>query len=382
VIISFFCFKSSEDKTRKAAGRNSERARAASMDASALGRAKERKAWDIEGGGGGGAVEQESKEEEEVDDSSEQMWGEEGETHQFDGQELVTGLYMGSERCAIDHEGRRARGITHVLVAMAAFEMSFQADSEMVLSGNWKMLDRENRPLADMLNVLDDAVKFINNSLGNTGCVCIVSYEGRSRSAVVCLAYLMKTLGMTLRSAYDLMKSHQPEININRGFWRQLLVYEENIRGCVSIYEHELPGSVLFEKDDLERIFAKFRAKQNFRRQHSMELFHMMQRRQIENEVDSDDEYNDDREQDGASDEEGDPVVAPLAHLSTKDLLAVPQEIMSPTSATGISKIALESPRMVKRKSTDLLDPLGMVARDPKSPRNSIDETRHITALM
>ncbi|XP_054159982.1 dual specificity protein phosphatase 21-like [Oppia nitens] len=49
---------------------------------------------------------------------------------------------------------------------------------------------------------------------------------GRSRSATITMAHLMKSQRMSLDLAYDLVKSKRPFIGVNPGFIRQLLKYE------------------------------------------------------------------------------------------------------------------------------------------------------------
>lgn len=49
---------------------------------------------------------------------------------------------------------------------------------------------------------------------------------GQSRSAAVCVAYLMATAQMTLMQAYDAVQRARPCIHINPGFLRQLELFE------------------------------------------------------------------------------------------------------------------------------------------------------------
>lgn len=54
------------------------------------------------------------------------------------------------------------------------------------------------------------------------------------RSATLCIAYLVKHEGMTLREAYRFVKQARPIIRPNHGFWLQLIAYEEKLRGMYS----------------------------------------------------------------------------------------------------------------------------------------------------
>lgn len=54
---------------------------------------------------------------------------------------------------------------------------------------------------------------------------------GVSRSASICIAYLMKRDHMTLREAYYHLKSKRKVIYPNIGFWKQLIEYEKTLYG-------------------------------------------------------------------------------------------------------------------------------------------------------
>lgn len=54
---------------------------------------------------------------------------------------------------------------------------------------------------------------------------------GVSRSASLCMIYLVKYERMTLRQAYHYVKSARPIIRPNIGFWKQMIDYERKLRG-------------------------------------------------------------------------------------------------------------------------------------------------------
>ena len=57
---------------------------------------------------------------------------------------------------------------------------------------------------------------------------------GVSRSASLCIIYLVKHENMSLRQAYYCVKAVRPIIKPNIGFWRQMVDYERKYRGCFS----------------------------------------------------------------------------------------------------------------------------------------------------
>ncbi|CAH8631233.1 unnamed protein product, partial [Heterobilharzia americana] len=58
---------------------------------------------------------------------------------------------------------------------------------------------------------------------------------GVSRSSTLILAYLIRHANMSLADAYQHVRSIRPCIQPNPGFWRQLLEYEEKLRGSRSV---------------------------------------------------------------------------------------------------------------------------------------------------
>lgn len=54
---------------------------------------------------------------------------------------------------------------------------------------------------------------------------------GVSRSASICIAYLVKYHHMALDQAYKHVKRRRPVIHPNVGFWKQLIEYEHRLLG-------------------------------------------------------------------------------------------------------------------------------------------------------
>ncbi|VDN04169.1 unnamed protein product [Thelazia callipaeda] len=93
----------------------------------------------------------------------------------------------------------------------------------------------EDSPYA-MINqyfdIVADKIKEIKDRGGRTLVHCVA---GVSRSATLCVIYLVKHEGMTLRQAYHYVKSARPVIRPNLGFWRQMIDYERKLKGVNSV---------------------------------------------------------------------------------------------------------------------------------------------------
>ena len=92
----------------------------------------------------------------------------------------------------------------------------------------------------------------------NGGRVLVHCHAGVSRSATVCMAYVMKSLNYDLRSAYDFVKRKRSCVSPNLHFMGQLLEFERRLGAsttsqsevvgctlsCVQEEEHERPCSL------------------------------------------------------------------------------------------------------------------------------------------
>lgn len=87
-------------------------------------------------------------------------------------------------------------------------------------------------PLCEHFDAVADKVQRTAELGGRTLLHC---KAGVSRSAALCLAYLMKHRGASLLEAHGLVKSCRPMVRPNNGFWEQLVRYEMELRGCNSV---------------------------------------------------------------------------------------------------------------------------------------------------
>ncbi|VDK89232.1 unnamed protein product [Litomosoides sigmodontis] len=81
-------------------------------------------------------------------------------------------------------------------------------------------------------DIVADKIKAVKDRGGRTLVHCVA---GVSRSATLCMIYLVKHERMTLRQAYHFVKSARPVVKPNVGFWRQMIEYECKLRGSSSV---------------------------------------------------------------------------------------------------------------------------------------------------
>ncbi|XP_036091728.1 dual specificity phosphatase 28 isoform X2 [Rousettus aegyptiacus] len=84
-------------------------------------------------------------------------------------------------------------------------------------------------PAEDLLAHLEPTCAAMEDAVRAGGACLVYCKNGRSRSAAVCTAYLMRHRGLSLAQAFQTVKSARPVAEPNPGFWSQLQKYEEDL---------------------------------------------------------------------------------------------------------------------------------------------------------
>lgn len=105
----------------------------------------------------------------------------------------------------------------------------------------------DDTPQAQLEKHFDKVADEINSKESAGGKVLVHCLAGMSRSATLCIAYLMKYKEMTLIDAHDLVKRKRPIIRPNTGFWKQLIEYEKRLFGCNTV--KMVPSAIGFIPD-------------------------------------------------------------------------------------------------------------------------------------
>ncbi|XP_004640236.1 dual specificity protein phosphatase 18-like isoform X1 [Octodon degus] len=103
--------------------------------------------------------------------------------------------------------------------------------------------------LYDFFDPIADRIHSVEMKEGRTLLHCAA---GVSRSAALCLAYLMKYHAMSLLDAHTWTKSCRPIIRPNNGFWEQLIHYEFQLFGKNTVHMVPSPMGVIpdiYEKE-------------------------------------------------------------------------------------------------------------------------------------
>nr|XP_056715688.1 dual specificity protein phosphatase 18 [Euleptes europaea] len=104
------------------------------------------------------------------------------------------------------------------------------------------VLDAPTARLYDFFNPVANKIHEVELNQGRTLVHCAA---GISRSAALCMAYLMKYHSMSLANAYTWVKACRPIIRPNVGFWQQLIQYEHKLFGKTSVTMIQSPLGVI-----------------------------------------------------------------------------------------------------------------------------------------
>ena len=142
-----------------------------------------------------------------------------------DGQpsEIYSHLYLGSIGAAMNKNNLNRLGITHVLCVADNIKPQFPA------LFTYKSIEILDTASSDVLAILPQCFEFIDQVADQGGKVLLHCFAGKSRSASVCIAYVMKSQRLSLLDAFRYVRERRNAALPNTGFMRQLKVFESEL---------------------------------------------------------------------------------------------------------------------------------------------------------
>ena len=134
--------------------------------------------------------------------------------------EILPGVYIGSVGAAMSFGILKSLGITHILCIADRLQPMFTHEF------TYKVVEVVDSPDVCIIEKFSDCFRFIAASI-RTGKILVHWYElfsfaGKSRSASVCIGFIMMVTNCTYDEAYTYMKKRRPAIDPNPGFVQQL----------------------------------------------------------------------------------------------------------------------------------------------------------------
>ncbi|GIY18216.1 dual specificity protein phosphatase 4 [Caerostris extrusa] len=157
--------------------------------------------------------------------------------------EILEHLYLGSARDAARKEQLQQLGVTALLNVTQLCPNLFQ---EAFL---YKCIPVRDTGAEDIAAYFQEAINFIDQVKEQNGKVLVHCQAGISRSATICIAYLMSTKRLRMEEAYKYVKSRRKIVSPNFSFMGQLLSFENQIFSSTSRYHLPSPGSPLLAVD-------------------------------------------------------------------------------------------------------------------------------------
>ncbi|KAF4016076.1 hypothetical protein G4228_007572 [Cervus hanglu yarkandensis] len=137
--------------------------------------------------------------------------------------EILPYLYLGSCSHSSDLQGLRACGITAVLNVSASCPNHFEGLLR------YKSIPVEDNQMVEISAWFPEAIGFIDSVKNSGGRVLVHCQAGISRSATICLAYLIQSRRVRLDEAFDFVKQRRGVISPNFSFMGQLLQFETQV---------------------------------------------------------------------------------------------------------------------------------------------------------
>ncbi|XP_069869444.1 dual specificity protein phosphatase 2 [Dipodomys merriami] len=137
--------------------------------------------------------------------------------------EILPYLFLGSCSHSSDLQGLQARGITAVLNVSASCPNHFEG------LFRYKSIPVEDNQMVEISAWFQEAIGFIDSVKNSGGRVLVHCQAGISRSATICLAYLIQSHRVRLDEAFDFVKQRRGVISPNFSFMGQLLQFETQV---------------------------------------------------------------------------------------------------------------------------------------------------------
>ncbi|XP_030599622.1 dual specificity protein phosphatase 14 [Archocentrus centrarchus] len=155
--------------------------------------------------------------------------------------QVSAGLFLTDLDSALNVSVLTSRNVTLIVNASGLEHVSYpQLDRLQVFH-----VPIQDQPHAPLREYFDPVAERINQN--QTGATLVHCTAGRSRSPALIMAYLMRSEGLSLRRAHELVLDRRPFIRPNAGFWRQLMDYERSLFSTTTVRMARTSGGVLPE---------------------------------------------------------------------------------------------------------------------------------------
>ncbi|XP_068089807.1 dual specificity protein phosphatase 4 [Hyperolius riggenbachi] len=156
--------------------------------------------------------------------------------------DILPFLFLGSAYHAARRDMLDTLGITALLNVSSDCPNHFEGHFQ------YKCIPVEDNHKADISSWFMEAIEYIDSVKDNHGRVLVHCQAGISRSATICLAYLMMKKRVKLEEAFEFVKQRRSIISPNFSFMGQLLQFESQVLTTSCATEAASPSATLLER--------------------------------------------------------------------------------------------------------------------------------------
>nr|XP_056704582.1 dual specificity protein phosphatase 4 [Euleptes europaea] len=156
--------------------------------------------------------------------------------------EILPFLYLGSAHHAARRDMLDALGITALLNVSSDCPNHFEGHFQ------YKCIPVEDNHKTDISSWFMEAIEYIDSVKACHGRVLVHCHAGISRSATICLAYLIMKKRVKLEEAFEFVKQRRSIISPNFSFMGQLLQFESQVLATSCAAEAASPSGTLRER--------------------------------------------------------------------------------------------------------------------------------------
>ncbi|NWW94983.1 DUS28 phosphatase, partial [Rhynochetos jubatus] len=137
---------------------------------------------------------------------------------------VTASLLISNARAACDEELLRREGVTFCV------NVTRQQPFPGLRQVRGMRVPVFDDPAEDLYRYFEECSDAIEEAVKSGGKCLVYCKNGRSRSAAICTAYLMRHRQLPLQDAFETVKAARPVADPNAGFWCQLQRYEEDLQ--------------------------------------------------------------------------------------------------------------------------------------------------------
>ncbi|XP_048170675.1 dual specificity phosphatase 28 [Corvus hawaiiensis] len=138
--------------------------------------------------------------------------------------QVTASLLLGTARAACDEELLAREGVTFCV------NVTRQQPFPRLQRVRGIRVPVFDDPAEDLYRYFEPCGAAIEEAVRCGGKCLVYCKNGRSRSAAICTAYLMRHCQLPLKDAFEAVKTARPVAEPNAGFWSQLQRYEEDLQ--------------------------------------------------------------------------------------------------------------------------------------------------------